>query len=136
MAAGPKRRGVRHLADRVLSQGIGVGSEIKLEQGTSNLSDTFETRTFTVVGTVHMPYYVSSAAIDPSSLGSGVVQQVLYVAESTFADDYPYTDAFLTVEGAAGAQYGTAAYDELGRRREGAGRRPSLTSAARRGSIR
>ncbi|MBO7701746.1 MAG: FtsX-like permease family protein [Eggerthellaceae bacterium] len=100
-------------ADRVLSQGIGLGSEIKLEQGTGKLSDTFETRTFTVVGTVHMPYYVSSAAIDPSSLGSGVVQQVLYVADGTFTDDYPYTDAFLIVKDAAGAQYGTDAYDAI-----------------------
>ncbi|MBE6472150.1 MAG: ABC transporter permease [Coriobacteriaceae bacterium] len=100
-------------ADRVLSQGIGIGSEVKLEQGTSDLDDTFATRTLTVVGTAHMPFYISSAAIDPSTLGSGVVQQVVYVTDSTFTGDYPYTDALLTVKGAREADYGTEAYDQI-----------------------
>ncbi|MBQ6390666.1 MAG: FtsX-like permease family protein [Eggerthellaceae bacterium] len=100
-------------ADRVLSQGIELGQELSFMQGTARLRDTFTTLKYTVVGKVHMPYYVSSAAIDSSSLGSGVVQQVLYVAPESFVDDLPYTDAYLTVEGAREVPYGTSSYDEL-----------------------
>ena len=100
-------------ADRVLSQGIQVGSSINFTEGTSKLSDTFSVRTYTVVGKVRMPYYVSSAAIDSSSLGSGVVQQVMYVNSENFASSYPYTDAFVKVEGADEAFYGTDGYDEI-----------------------
>ena len=100
-------------ADRVLSQGVELGTHIVLTQGTGDMKDTFATRDFVVVGTVHMPYYVSSAAIDPSALGSGVIQQVLYVEEGAFADNYPYTDAFVQVKGASEAFYGSREYDEL-----------------------
>ncbi|MBR0404874.1 MAG: FtsX-like permease family protein [Eggerthellaceae bacterium] len=100
-------------ADRVLSQGIQIGSSIKFTQGISKLSDTFSVKSYTVVGKVHMPYYVSSAAIDPSSLGSGVVQQVMYVNSESFASSFPYTDAFVKVEGADAAFYGTEDYDAV-----------------------
>ncbi|MBP3866954.1 MAG: FtsX-like permease family protein [Eggerthellaceae bacterium] len=100
-------------ADRVMSQGIEIGSEIMFTQGSSNLDDTFSAKRYTVVGTIHMPYYVSSAAIDASSLGSGVVQQVIYVDEASFVEGFPYTDAFLTVEGAAALRHGSAEYDAL-----------------------
>ncbi len=98
--------------DRVLSRDIGIGTRIAFEEGASDLSDTFATRAYEVVGKVHMPYYVSSAAIDASSLGSGVVQQVLYVQEGSFAQDYPYTDAFVEAAGARDAFYGSDEYDE------------------------
>ena len=100
-------------ADRVLSQGIGLGQTVVFTQGTSALSDTFSTLQFTVVGKAHMPYYVSSAAIDASSLGSGVVEQVLYVAPESFAADMPFTDAYLTAAGAGELRCTSSAYDEL-----------------------
>ena len=100
-------------ADRVLSQEIALGSRITFEQGTSRLTDTFSVKGLTVVGRAHMPYYVSSAAIDPSSLGSGVVQQVLYVGEDSFSARFPYTDACATVVGARERRYGEKDYDEL-----------------------
>ena len=100
-------------ADRVLSREIPVGQEVVFTQGASSLSDTFATRRYTVVGKAHMPYYVSSAAIDSSSLGSGVVQQVLYVPESSFDESFPITEAFTTVRGARELAYGTDAYDEV-----------------------
>lgn len=100
-------------ADRVLAQGIELGQDISFIQGTSDLGDTFTTLSYTVVGKAHMPYYVSSAAIDASSLGSGVVQQVAYVAPDSFEEGLPFTDAFLTVVGARGESYGTSAYDAL-----------------------
>ena len=62
-------------SDRVLSQGVAIGSEVVFTQGTGDLDDTFAVKRYTVVGTVHIPYYITSAAIESSSLGSGVVQQ-------------------------------------------------------------
>ncbi len=100
-------------ADRVLAQGIQLGQEIEFTQGASDLRDTFSTLTYTVVGKAHMPYYVSSAAIDSSSLGSGVVQQVVYVSPDSFKEGLPFTDAFLSVANAREERYGTAAYDTL-----------------------
>ena len=56
--------------------------------------------TFTVVGVVHDTYYFSFER-EPASVGSGAVQVILYVPDAAFATDY-YTEAYLTVEGAAG----------------------------------
>ncbi|HAM15984.1 MAG TPA: ABC transporter permease, partial [Eggerthellaceae bacterium] len=98
---------------RVLSKGIQIGTQITLTQGAARLSDTFAEQTFTVVGTAQVPYYVSSAAIDASSLGSGVVQQVMYTCDQSFADGLPYTDAFLTAVGARAERNGSQAYDAL-----------------------
>ena len=64
-------------ADRVLGKSVQIGDTFTFTEGTDDLANTFRTRTYTVVGKVHTPYYVSSAAIDASSLGSGVVQQLL-----------------------------------------------------------
>ncbi len=100
-------------ADRVLSRDIALGSRITFEEGASRLSGTFSVKGLTVVGRAHMPYYVSSAAIDPSSLGSGVVQQVLYVGEDSFSDRFPYTDACATVVGAREERYGSQSYEAL-----------------------
>lgn len=100
-------------ADRVLGRDVQVGDTFRFEEGTSELGDTFVSRSYTVVGKVHTPYYVSSAAIDASSLGSGVVQQLLYVPEDAFVDSFPYTDAFATVHGARVVANATAEYDQI-----------------------
>ena len=99
--------------DRVLAKDVEVGDKVVVTQGTSDLDDVLAERRLRIVGKVHTTYYVSSAAIDASSLGSGVVQQVLYVPEGAFAEGMPYTDAFLTVHGAAAARYESEAYDAL-----------------------
>lgn len=98
--------------DRVMAEGVQVGDVVQVTQGTGDLDDTLSVRHFTIVGKAHTTYYVSSAALDASSLGSGVVQQVLYVGEDAFAESMPYTDAFLSVAGAREEYYQGAAYDE------------------------
>ena len=100
-------------ADRVLAKEVEVGDEVEVTQATGNIEDALSTQTLRIVGKVNTTYYVSSAAIDASSLGSGVVQQVLYVQPSTFADSMPLTDIFLTVKGAADAHYDGPEYDHL-----------------------
>ena len=99
--------------DRVSGAEAGIGDTLALTEAAGGLDDTLAVRELTIVGKAHMPYYVSSAGIDTTTLGSGIIQQIAYVADGTFSDDYPYTDAFVIVEGAADQQYGTPGYNEL-----------------------
>ncbi len=87
-------------ADVVLEPKPSIGDVITVDESTGDLDDVLSTRQFTVVGTVHAPYYVESASLGTTSLGSGVIQEFIYVTESSFAESYPYTEIFLTVKGA------------------------------------
>ena len=100
-------------ADVVLETTPGIGDEITVDSGVGNLDETLATRTFTVVGRVHSPYYVESASLGTSTLGSGVVQEYLYTAESSFAESYPITEAFVTVKGAKELDSASAEYQHL-----------------------
>ena len=87
-------------ADVVLETTPEIGDVITVDTGVGNVDETLSTRTFAVVGKVHAPYYVESASLGTSTLGSGSVQEFIYVTESSFAQDYPITEAFITVAGA------------------------------------
>ena len=83
-----------------LNRSYDIGDTLTLDPDNENLSDTMNETTFTVVGVVHDTYYFSFER-EPASVGSGAVQVILYVPDVAFATDY-YTEAYLTVEGAAG----------------------------------
>lgn len=83
-----------------LNRSYDIGDTLTLDPDNENLSDTMNETTFTVVGVVHDTYYFSFER-EPASVGSGAVQVILYVPDAAFATDY-YTEAYLTVEGAAG----------------------------------
>ena len=83
-----------------LNRSYDIGDTLTLDPDNENLSDTMNETTFTVVGVVHDTYYFSFER-EPASVGSGAVQVILYVPDAAFATDY-YTEAHLTVEGAAG----------------------------------
>lgn len=87
-------------ADRVMGSPVSVGDEITLTECTQELDDTLVTRTFTVVGFAHSPYYVASTSMGSTTLGSGSIQQFMYVLPEAFCEDVPYTEAFALVEGA------------------------------------
>ncbi len=87
-------------ADNVMSSPVSVGDEVVLLQGAQDLEDALDAQSFTVVGFAHSPYYVSTTAMGSTSLGSGTVDQFLYVPKNAFASDLPYTEAFITVSGA------------------------------------
>jgi putative ABC transport system permease protein len=100
-------------ADTVMNNPTKIGDKITLTESTSGLKDTFKTKTFKIVGYVHSPYYVSSTSLGATSLGSGTLQQFMYVAESNFESDFPYTEAFISVKGASALNSSSAEYDEL-----------------------
>lgn len=89
-------------ADRIMSTPVQLGDKITLEEGLTDLADVLNVSEYTIVGTVHSSYYASSTSMGSSTLGSGLVQQFMFVPESDFSEDYPFTEAFILVKGAKG----------------------------------
>ena len=98
--------------DVVMDTEVAVGDTVVLTEGTGDLEDTLRVTEFTVTGFARCSYYASPTNLGTTSLGSGVVDQFAYVPVETFSDDMPYTEAFLTVEGARDQAASSAAYDE------------------------
>lgn len=98
--------------DVVMDTEVAVGDTVVLTEGTGDLADTLNVAEFTVTGFARCSYYASPTNLGTTSLGSGVVDQFAYVPVETFSDDMPYTEAFLTVEGARDEAASSAAYDE------------------------
>lgn len=97
-------------ADNVMNSPVSLGDEIRLDEGVQDIDDTLRERTFKVVGFAHSPYYVSTTAMGSTTLGSGTIDQFMYVPESDFVADLPYTEAFITVEGADAEMSGSFDY--------------------------
>ena len=91
--------------------GIAVGDTLAVEKATTALEDTFAETAFTVVGLVNSPAYASTGQLGVTSLGTGEIELYLYVPEAAFAEDLPYTVAYLTVPDARTHTWDNAAYD-------------------------
>lgn len=77
--------------------GLEVGDTLRLKtQG--DYADALTSSTFTIVGVVVSPYYISVER-GTSTLGTGQVSAYVYLPASSFDLDY-YTSAFLLVDGA------------------------------------
>ena len=85
---------------------IAIGDTITLTPG-SKMEDALADDTYTVVGTVRSPVYISVER-GTSTIGSGTARAYLYLPRDAFALDY-YTAAYVRVSGAAEM---TAFYDE------------------------
>ena len=96
--------------DTVWQSDVSVGDTVSIVEGTSDLDDTFAVREYTVSGFVRSPLYTCSTNIGSTSLGNGSLSTFIYVPGDAFADDYPYTEAFVTVDGAAGERWPDDAY--------------------------
>ena len=100
-------------SDIVIGADVQIGDVIVVTEVAEGSEDVLVSSEFLVVGTVSSSYYATSSNMGTTSLGSGSIQDYLYVCEDEFADDTPYTEIFLTVEGAAELNSSTASYDEL-----------------------
>ena len=100
-------------ADTVWSTEVSVGDKVLLAEGTSDLDDTFAVHEYTVSGFVRSSYYTCSTSVGSTSLGSGQLATFAYVPEGAFAEDFPYTEAFVTVAGARETQWATDNYQSL-----------------------
>lgn len=54
---------------------------------------------FTVVGSVEAPEYIYDVNLGPTNVGSGILQQIIFVQKDAFVQDAPYTAVQLTVDG-------------------------------------
>ena len=97
MSADPKKR-----AD------ISLGQQIELPDTSNGVH--LKGGSYTVVGFVNAPTYPYVSNFGTTSLGNGIVQQFVYVTEDAFADDDPYTEAYLTVQGATSYKSGLSDY--------------------------
>ncbi len=95
-----------------VTPGLGIGGTVEVLYGTSDVGDALGVRTFTVVGLVSSPSYPYTGTFGTTSLGDGSMRQVAYVLPSAFADDYPWTELYITVDGAAEKTDGTTEYDD------------------------
>ncbi len=97
MSADPKKR-----AD------ISLGQQIELPDTSNGVH--LKGGSYTVVGFVNAPTYPYVSNFGTTSLGNGIVQQFVYVTEDAFADDDPYTEVYLTVQGATSYKSGSSDY--------------------------
>ncbi|WP_276683701.1 FtsX-like permease family protein [Slackia piriformis] len=113
------------MADVVMDGSVAAGDTVTVLEGTQDVDETLSTRTYTVTGFVRSSYYVSPTSLGTTSLGSGALDQVMFVGDEGFAADAPYTEAFISVAGAADEAAGSDAYqakvDEVAQRIEGCG---------------
>ena len=97
-------------ADRTGGASAEIGDTIKVLYGTSDIDGVLTVREFTVVGRVHASNYMCSTSLGYTNLGQGTIEHFMYVPTSSFADDLPYTEAFVTVEGATSYLSGSDEY--------------------------
>ena len=91
---------------------LSIGDTVKVEKATSDLEDAFTQTRFTVVGLVNSPAYASTGQLGVTSLGTGDIELYLYVPENAFAEDLPYTVAYLTVPDARARMWDSPGYDQ------------------------
>jgi putative ABC transport system permease protein len=75
------------------------------------IGDTYSVNQLTVVGIVQSPYYMSTLG-EPSTVGSGQVELIMYMFSDCYSLDV-YTDLFLTVNGAKKLDTYSDEYDNL-----------------------
>ncbi len=98
-------------SDLVVSEGTQLGDTVTLTEGSQDLDETLAAQTYTIVGYVSSSYYATSASLGTTTLGGGSIQQYIYVPASDFAEDLPYTEAFVTVAGADALASSSDEYD-------------------------
>ena len=87
---------------------ISLGQQIELPDTSNGVH--LKGGSYTVVGFVNAPMYPYVSNFGTTSLGNGIVQQFVYVTEDAFAADDPYTEAYVTVQGATNYRSGSSDY--------------------------
>ncbi|ACV21263.1 chromosome segregation protein [Slackia heliotrinireducens] len=90
-----------------------IGDTVTVIDGTTDVDDTLTRRDFVVTGFVQTGYYVCTSNFGLTSLGTGTVDDYMYIMNEDFNPDMPYTGAFVTVEGARELNSTSEEYDGL-----------------------
>ena len=91
----------------------GIGDEIELLYGASDLDELLGVTRLEIVGTATSSNYPYTGSFGSTTLGSGMIDQYLFVSDASLAEDAPYTEIYLTVEGAAAELSESKAYQEV-----------------------
>lgn len=75
-----------------------IGSTITLETESGNMPSSLNTNTFTIVGIIRSPYYISFERGN-TTVGSGKVGTYIIIPDEAFTADY-YSEAYVNVQGA------------------------------------
>lgn len=110
----PTRQGECALsADRVMVSPVRMGDTVEVLYGAGDLDGVLVPQSFTVVGLVHSSSYVSAVTQGTTTLGSGEIQQFMYVTEDSFDSDCPYSEIYVAVRDARKEFSGSEAYTRL-----------------------
>lgn len=90
---------------------IGSTISLALDSTQDNLSDVLKNATFTVVGIISSPMYVSFEK-GSTSIGNGEIDNILYVSQDVFNYDV-YTDIFITIKGSSNYSFYESLYTTL-----------------------
>lgn len=90
---------------------IGSTISLTLDSTQDNLSDVLKNATFTVVGIISSPMYVSFEK-GSTSIGNGEIDNIMYVSQDVFNYDV-YTDIFITIKGSSNYSFYESLYTTL-----------------------
>lgn len=107
----PKGRGECVLSADKSVEGAGIGDTIELLYGTTDLDDVLHKKRFKVVGTVSSSNYPYTGSFGSTTLGTGTIQQYVFVSQAAFVNNMPFTDIYVRVFGAQDFQSGSDAYE-------------------------
>ncbi len=99
--------------DCIIAADKSIGEKISVDECITDIDTTLSVKEFEIVGKVESPLYVSFASPGTSNLGSGQLDEYIYVTEDSFAQDYPYNEVFLTAANAKELDSYSSQYDSL-----------------------
>ena len=68
----------------VVNDSVSIGDTVTITEGAQDVDDTLATRTYAIVGFVNSSYYATSSSMGDTTLGSGSIQEYMYVPASDF----------------------------------------------------
>lgn len=90
---------------------LGRSDTVDVLYGATSLDDVLDVRDFDVVGTVSSTYYSLSSSLATTTLGSGILEQAVFVPEDAFDPESPYTECFMRVGDATDEITATEPYE-------------------------
>lgn len=92
---------------------LSEGDIVDITSANEDLDKIFSTRHLRVVGTIASPLYPYTRSFGSTTIGSGSIDQYIFVPTSTFQQDFPYTELYISVEGADSVQSNSDAYKNI-----------------------
>lgn len=96
-------------ADKLI-EGLSIGDSVEVLYGVVDIDDALSAKTFKVVGTVSASQYPYTGRFGTTTLGSGSIDEYIFVRKDAFVEDYPFTEMYMRVEGADAYESGSDAY--------------------------